>query len=96
MRPADKFGQMKKEPMGGQNELYNQIANTPGTPEDISSFEADAAIKRNELLYNIRNQMEETQGMVKQEEQRLERLRQHLRELEEIYRTLTKGKGKEK
>jgi len=99
MRPPDRFGQIKKDPRGGQNDIYNQIANAPaagGGAEDFTTFEADSAIRRNELLFNITNQIEETKGKLKQAEQLVERLRQTLREYEEMYKTLTKGKGKEK
>ncbi|MDD5312122.1 MAG: hypothetical protein PHO26_03670 [Dehalococcoidia bacterium] len=99
MRPPDRFGQIKKDPRGGQNDIYNQIANAPATgggAEDFTTFEADSAIRRNELLFNITNQIEETKSKLKQAEQLVERLRQTLREYEEMYKTLTKGKGKEK
>lgn len=100
MRPPDRYGQIKKDPRGGQNDVYNQIAGTPaagsGGAEDFTTFEADSANRRNELLFNITNQIEETKSKLKQAEQLVERLRQTLREYEEMYKTLTKGKGKEK
>jgi len=94
MRPQDKFGQAKKDPYSGQGEVYNQIANTHA--EDFKTFEVDAANRRNELLFNITTQIEETRGKLKQAELLVERLRQNLREYEEMYKTLTKGKAKEK
>lgn len=96
MRPQDKFGQINKGHQEGQNDLYNQIANAQQSPEDFNRFEADSANRRNELLFNITTQIEETRGKLKQAEQLAERLRQSLREYEEMYKTLTKGKGKEK
>jgi predicted translin family RNA/ssDNA-binding protein len=48
------------------------------------------------LLFNITTQIEETRGKLKQAELLVERLRQNLREYEEMYKTLTKGKPKEK
>ncbi len=97
MRPQDKFGQSKRDPYGGQGDVYNQLANAP-TPgaEDFTTFEVDAANRRNELLFNITTQIEETRAKLKQAEQLVERLRQNLREYEEMYKTLTKGKPKEK
>lgn len=98
MRPQDRFGQAKKDPMGGQGDVYNQLANAPAQqgPEDFTNFEVDAANRRNELLFNITSQIEETRGKLKQAELLVERLKQSLREYEEMYKTLTKGKGKEK
>ncbi|MGA2159435.1 MAG: hypothetical protein WB588_00480 [Dehalococcoidia bacterium] len=99
MRPQDKFGQIKKDHISGQNDIYNQISNAPppgGSVEDFGTFEADSANRRNELLFNITTQIEETKGKLRQAELLVERLRQSLREYEEMYKTLTKGKGKEK
>jgi predicted translin family RNA/ssDNA-binding protein len=96
MRPQDKFGQIKKDHINGQNDIYNQIANSQPSQEDFTSFEADSANRRNELLFNITTQVEETKGKLRQAELLVERLRQSLREYEEMYKTLTKGKGKEK
>jgi predicted translin family RNA/ssDNA-binding protein len=96
MRPQDRFGQIKKDHMDGQNDLYNQIANSQPAQEDFKTFEVDTANKRNELLFNITTQIEETKGKLKQAELLVERLRQSLREYEEMYKTLTRGKGKEK
>jgi predicted translin family RNA/ssDNA-binding protein len=97
MRPQDRFGQ-KKDPMAGQGDVYNQLANAPQQQgqEDFTNFEVDAANRRNELLFSITSQIEETRGKLKQAELLVERLRQSLREYEEMYKTLTKGKGKEK
>jgi hypothetical protein len=99
MRPQDKFGQIKKDHMNGQNDIYNQISNAPaqsGGAEEFSSFEADAANRRNELLFSITNQVEETKAKLRQAELLVERLRQSLREYEEMYKTLTKGKQKDR
>ncbi len=79
----------------GQNDIYNQISAQP-SQEDFTNFEADNANRRNELLFNITTQVEETKGKLRQAEQLVERLRQSLREYEEMYKTLTRGKGKEK
>ena len=96
MRPQDRFGQINKDHISGQNDIYNQISNAQPSQEDFTTFEAGSANRRNELLFNITTQIEETKGKLKQAEQLVERLRQSLREYEEMYKTLTKGKGKEK
>ncbi len=97
MRPQDKFGQSKRDPFSSQGDVYSQIANTPAPgAEDFTTFEVDAANRRNELLFNITTQIEETRAKLKQAEQLVERLRQNLREYEEMYKTLTRGKPKEK
>ena len=99
MRPQDKYGQIKKDHLSGQNDIYSQISNAPapsGGAEDFTSFEVDAANRRNELLFNITNQIEETKAKLRQAEQLVERLRNSLREYEEMYKTLSRGKPREK
>lgn len=98
MRPQDRFGQAKRDPGAGQGDVYNQLANAPQQQgsEDFTNFEVDAANRRNELLFSITSQVEETRGKLRQAELLVERLKQSLREYEEMYKTLTKGKGKEK
>ena len=98
MRPQDRFGQAKRDPGAGQGDVYNQLANAPQQQgqEDFTNFEVDAANRRNELLFSITSQVEETRGKLKQAELLVERLKQSLREYEEMYKTLTKSKGKEK
>ena len=78
MRPQDKFGQSKKDPYSGQGDVYNQLAGTPAPgAEDFTTFEVDAANRRNELLFSITTQIEETRGKLKQAELLVERLRQN-------------------
>ncbi len=102
MKPPDRFAQQppKRDQFGGQGGIYNQIQGQPVPagpgPEDFATFEADSANKRNELLFNITNQVEETKGKLKQAEQLVERLKVTLREYEDMYKALTRGKGKEK
>lgn len=99
MRPQDRFGQIKKDHLNGQSDIYNQISSVPppsGSAEEFSAFEVDAANRRNELLFNITNQIEETKSKLRQAEMLVERLRKSLREYEEMYKTLTRGKPKER
>ena len=99
MRPQDKFEQMKRDHLSGQNDVYSQLSNAPAQPgrvEDFAAFEVDAANRRNELLFSITNQIEETKSKLRQAEQLVERLRTSLREYEEMYKTLTRGKPREK
>ena len=102
MRPPDKFGQQppRRDQFGGQGNIYNQVPGQPipsgPGPDDFTNFEADSANKRNELLFNITNQIEETKAKLKQAEQLVERLKVTLREYEDMYKALTRGKSKEK
>ncbi len=90
MKDANKpFEQIKKGQMQRESELYSQLL---GKSEygDLESFEADLGIRRNELLFKIQSDMEDTRNALKQAEQLAERLRKRLSELEGMYRILTK------
>jgi hypothetical protein len=90
MQGADKsFEKIKKGQMGRESELLSQLL---GKSEfgDLETFEADSAIRRNELLFKIQTDMEDTKNALKQAEQLAERLRRRLSELEGMYRILTK------
>jgi hypothetical protein len=90
MQGADKsFEHIKKGQMGREKELLSQLL---GKSEfgDLETFEADSAIRRNELLFKIQTDMEDTKNALKQAEQLAERLRRRLSELEGMYRILTK------
>ncbi len=90
MKGADKsFEQIKKGQMGRESELYSQLL---GKSEfgDLETFEADSAVRRNELLFKIQTDMEDVRNALKQAEQLTERLRRRLSELEGMYRILTR------
>jgi hypothetical protein len=90
MKGADKsFEQIKKGQMGREGDLYSQLI-SKGEFGDLETFEADSAVRRNELLFKIQNDMEDTKNALKQAEQLTDRLRRRLNELEGMYRILTK------
>jgi hypothetical protein len=91
MKDADKsYGQIKKDDMGSEGELYSQLMGKGGEYGDLETFEADLGVRRNEMLFKINTDMEDTKGRLKQAEQLCERLRRRLAELEGMYRILTK------
>ena len=90
MKGADSsFEQIKKGQLGRESELYSQLL---GKSEfgDLETFEADSAVRRNELLFKIQTDMEDTKNALKQAEELAGRLRRRLNELEGMYRILTK------
>ncbi|MBC8275745.1 MAG: hypothetical protein H8E40_12365 [Chloroflexi bacterium] len=90
MPGADKsFEQIKKGQMGRESELLSQLL-SKSEFGDLETFEAGSAIRRNELLFKIQNDMEDTKNALKQAEQLTDRLRRRLSELEGMYRILTK------
>jgi len=91
MKDANRsFGQIKKEQMGREGELYSQMTGKTGEYGDLETFEADSAVRRNELLFKINTDMEDTTNALKQAEALVDRLRRRLDELQGMYRILTK------
>jgi hypothetical protein len=91
MKGADKsFEQIKKGQTGRDSELYSQLMGKSGEFGDLETFEADSAVRRNELLFKIQTDMEDTKNALKQAEQLTERLRRRLSDLQGMYRILTK------
>jgi hypothetical protein len=91
MKGADKsFDQIKKDQIGREGELYSKLLSESGEFGNLETFEADSAVRRNELLFKIQTDMEDTKNALKQAEDLTARLRRRLNELEGMYRILTK------
>ena len=91
MKGADKsFGQIRKDQEGREGELYSKLLNESGEYGNLESFEASSAVKRNELLFKLQADLEDTRNALKQAEELTGRLRRRVNELEGMYRILTK------
>jgi hypothetical protein len=91
MKGADKpFEKMKKDQMGREGDLYSQLMDKSAEFGNLETFEADSAVRRNELLFKIQSDMEDVRNALKQAEQLSDKLRRRLSELEGMYRILTK------
>lgn len=91
MKGADRpFDKIRKDQIGREDELYSQLMDKGGEFGNLENFEADSAVRRNELLFKIQSDMEDVRNALKQAEQLAERLRRRLNELEGMYRILTK------
>jgi hypothetical protein len=86
-RPFDKMG---KDQIGRKDDLYSQLMDKGGEFGNLETFEADSAVRRNELLFKIQSDMEDVKNALKQAEQLADRLRRRLNELQGMYRILTK------
>ncbi len=87
--PDKSFEQIRKSQIGRESELYSQLL-SKSEFGDLETFEAESALKRNELLFKIQTDMEDVRNALKQAEQLTERLRRRLNELEGMYRILTR------
>ena len=91
MQDADKYySQLKKEQLGREDDMLSSLLDSNEELKNLAGFEADLGIRRNEILFKVQVQMEDTQNQLKQAEQLVDRLKKHLRELEGLHRTLTK------
>jgi hypothetical protein len=91
MKGADRpFDKIRKDQIGREDELYSQLMDKGGEFGNLETFEADSAVRRNELLFKIQSDMEDVRNALKQAEQLADRLRRRLNELEGMYRILTK------
>ena len=83
------FGDLKKDQMSRENELMSLM----GSAEELAALsgkEGQLDIKRNEILFNVTTQMEDTRNALREAEGLVERLRKHLNQLEGIHKILTK------
>lgn len=91
MRESEKsFGQIKKEQMAREGELYSKLMSGGAEFGDLETFAATSDVRRNELLFKLTTDIEDAKNALKQAEQLTERLRKRVAELEGMYRILTK------
>jgi hypothetical protein len=57
---------------------------------EASDFESDLGQRRDEILFKITTEMEDTKNALNQVEKLAQRLRKYLDRLEKIYQTLSK------
>ena len=91
MKGADKsYSELKKEQLGRESELLSQLLGSFGQLNDLSAFESDLGLRRNEILFKVTVEIEDTKSALKQAEQLVERLKKHLSQLEGLHHILTK------
>jgi uncharacterized coiled-coil DUF342 family protein len=77
---------------------YEELAREQGKREssflsdvgELSDFESDLGQRRDEILFKITTEMEDTKNALNQVEQLAQRLKKYLDRLEKIYQTLSK------
>ena len=91
MKDADKsYSELKKEQLGRESELLSQLLGSFGQLKDLSAFESDLGLRRNEILFKVTVEIEDTKNALKQAEQLVERLKKHLSQLEGLHHILAK------
>ena len=91
MKDADKFyNQLKNEQAGREGDLLSNLLASSEELKNLAGFEADLSVRRNEILFKVQVQIEDTNNQLKQAEQLVDRLKKHLSQLEGLHRILTK------
>jgi hypothetical protein len=90
MKNQDKsFNQIKRDQVGREKDLLH-IMGSEDELKMLSGVEDNLGIKRNEILFKVSTEMEDTKNALREAEALVERLRSHLGKLEGMYRILTK------
>ena len=84
------FSELKKDQLGREGDLLSRLLGSSEELKDLSSFESDLGVRRNEILFKVTVEIEDTRNALKQAEQLVERLKKHLQQLESLHKIMTK------
>ncbi len=84
------YSQIRREQAGRESDLLSSLLDSSEELKRLTGFEADIGIRRNEILFKVTTQIEDTRSQLKQAEQLVQRLKKHLGQLEGLHRALTK------
>jgi hypothetical protein len=90
--PDKSFSQIKKDQMGRENDLLNHLMGSKDEISQLTGYEDDLGVRRNEILFKVTSDIEDTKNALREAEGLVARLKNHLAQLEGMYRILTKGK----
>jgi hypothetical protein len=86
------FSQIRKDQVKQESDLLSELMGTQEEIRSLSGFDAGLDTKRNEILFKLTTDIEDTRNALKQAEQLVVRLRSKLDQLEGMHRILTKKK----
>ena len=88
--PNRAFSQIKRDQLGREGDLLNQLIGSEEELKALAGFEGEIGARRNEFLFKVQAQMEDTRNRLREAEQLVERLKRYLSQLEGIHNILTK------
>jgi len=88
--PNRAFSQLKKDQLGREGDFLNQLMGSEEELKALAGFENELGSRRNEFLFKVQSQMEDTKNRLREAEQLVERLKRYLSQLEGIHHILTK------
>jgi hypothetical protein len=90
MKDPNRFSQIKKDQMGREGDLLNTLMGSEEELKALAGYEQDLGARRNEILFKVQVQMEDTRNELRKAEELVDRLKKHLMQLEGMHRILTK------
>ena len=91
MQQRDKsFSQMKKDQMGREADFLSNVMGDSQELKALSGRELEMDAKRNEILFKVTTEMEDTKNALREAEALVERLRKHLDQLVGMHKILTR------
>jgi hypothetical protein len=79
-----------REQMGQSGDFLNEVMGMKDEMKVLSSFESSGDARKNEMLFKVTTEIEDTRNALRQAENLVSRLKNRLDQLESIHRTLTK------
>ena len=91
MMDADKsYSELKREQLGREEDLLARLLGSAEELKELVGFETNLGMRRNEILFKVTVEIEDTKNALSQAEQLVGRLNKHLNQLEGLHRILTK------
>lgn len=84
------FSQMKKDQLGREDDFLKTVMGDSQDLKALTSRELEMETRRNEILFKVTNEMEDTKNALREAEALVERLRKHLDQLVGMHKILTK------
>lgn len=83
------FGQLNSEQAQRENDFLSYLMGE-NKVEELANFEVELNERRNEILFKVTTDIEDTENALKQAEQLIQRLKKHLEQLKSLQRVLSK------
>lgn len=84
------FSQIKKEQINRETDFLSSVVGEAQELKTLAGREIEMEARRNEILFKVTTEMEDTKAALKEAEALVERLRKHLDQLVGMYKILTK------
>jgi hypothetical protein len=87
---GQQFNPGQREPMDQSGDFLNEVVGMKEEIRVLSGFESGEDARKNEMLFKVTTEIEDTRNALRQAEQLVSRLKNRLDQLESMHRILTK------